>query len=102
MTTLTRSTSIPRPKISVATRIRFSNALKDEYRLILCIAKGRLRLTKAADYWGEKLALNVPFGLLQTRVNGDTWEIAILEQFVQLGGPRHRLDEDADLARRFV
>ena len=89
MTMFTRSTSIPRPKISVATKIRFSKALKAVYRLILL--KDRIKEISFSR------KLYSPFFLLKTRVNTDTRKIARDKQFIQFDGPGDRFYEDNNL-----
>ena len=81
---------MPRPKISVATRIRFSNALNAVYREIL---------KHTCKICGGNVSANndVPLLLLETRVDGDTWEIARHKKFVELNGAGDRLDEDHNL-----
>jgi hypothetical protein len=86
MTTLTRSTSIPRPKMSVATRIRFSNDLNWENREILLVSCMQLATEQ-----------DLPFGLGQTRVDADRREVAFLQQGVELSSTSDRLDKDTNL-----
>ena len=86
---LTRSTSIPRPKISVATRIRFSKALKAVYRLILHQnVKGQIIFTTE---------ISSPFLLRKTRMNANTWEVTRHEQLVQLDTAGNGLNKDDNL-----
>lgn len=95
MTMLTRSTSIPRPKISVATKIRFSNALNAVYRLILW-ERNKPRSVKDRGQNQRKYA-NAPFLLLKARVDTNTREVVVSEQFIKLISTGDRLDEDDDL-----
>jgi len=89
---LTRSTSIPRPKISVATRILFSKFLNSLYLEILLNSS----VSKAYN-----LAVNdhVPFLLSQARVHGDAREATLPEQLVQFDSTSNTLDENDDLVK---
>ena len=85
----TRSTSIPRPKISVATRIRFSKALNAEYRLILNgTVSEQPKMEDESD---------VPFLLGETRVDTDTWKVARNKQFIQFNRASDGFHKDDDL-----
>ena len=89
MTMFTRSTSIPRPKISVATKIRFSKALKAVYRLIL-LRKEILETTILQK-------MHAPFFLLKTRMDTDARKIAGYKELVQFDSSSDRFYEDNNL-----
>lgn len=87
----TRSTSIPRPKISVATKIRFSNALNAEYRAILGREDEALKVSLVHN------SVDLPLLLLQSRMDTDTWEVARHQQFVKFDGSGDGLDKNYNL-----
>jgi hypothetical protein len=73
--------------MSVATKIRFSNALNDLYREIL----------QEDERMTTKTSADVPLSLVQRRVNSNRREVALAQQSVELLCTVDRLDEDADL-----
>jgi hypothetical protein len=87
---LTLSTSIPRPKISVATRIRFSKALNAEYRAMLGRA-GQVSDPKITQ------GLSIPFLLGKTRVDTDRRKIARHKELVQFDSSSDGFHENNDL-----
>lgn len=46
----------------------------------------------------SKACFDLPLSLVKSRVDGDTGEVALPQESVQLGGPCYRFDEDTDLA----
>lgn len=76
--------------MSVATRIRFSNALNCWNREILIGVRHTL---------APNPRLDSPLGLGQGRVDADRGEVALLEEGVELGRASDRLDEDAHLVK---
>ena len=96
MTIFTRSTSIPRPNISVATKIRFSKALKAVYRLILLyIIEGKNLRDNSSS-----MKLHAPLILLQTRMDTDARKIAGDKELVQFDSSSDRFYENNNLERK--
>ena len=91
MTTMfTRSTSIPRPKMSVATKILFSKFLNSLYLEILEASKHQ----DVTSFNGHS-----PLLLRKTRMHRNARETTLPQELVELNCASDALDKDDDLVK---